>query len=197
MQVPAAQSLVVLQGLPKALFAQVPAVQTPERHFDGLLQVVPALPTHPAALGPHTWGSAQNGSSVPAGTLTHCPNGLHALQGSSQMLLQQAPSTHSATSAAQSVVLRHVFPPPHRRQVVPPQSTSLSSAFFTPSETDRQVVAVYFNEGGVVESVANYGLKDGKVFDFISRTTPAPGGKDEGILKSLFRNLGKKQLFGE
>ncbi|MBK9079914.1 MAG: outer membrane protein assembly factor BamE [Hyphomicrobium sp.] len=76
-------------------------------------------------------------------------------------------------------------------------STMSQSAFFTPSETDRQVVAVYFNEGGVVESVANYGLKDGKVFDFISRTTPAPGGKDEGILKSLFRNLGKKQLFGE
>ena len=76
-------------------------------------------------------------------------------------------------------------------------STMSQSAFFTPSEKDRQVVAVYFNEGGVVEKVANYGLKDGKVFDFISRTTPAPGGKDEGVLKSLFRNLGKKQLFGE
>ena len=76
-------------------------------------------------------------------------------------------------------------------------STMAQSAFFTPSEKDRQVVAVYFNEGGVVDKVANYGLKDGKVFDFISRTTPAPGGKDEGILKSLFRNLGKKQLFGE
>jgi outer membrane protein assembly factor BamE (lipoprotein component of BamABCDE complex) len=71
------------------------------------------------------------------------------------------------------------------------------SAFFTPTEKDRQVVAVYFNDGGTVESVANYGLKDGKVFDFISRQTPAPGGKDEGVLKSLFRNLGKKQLFGD
>jgi outer membrane protein assembly factor BamE (lipoprotein component of BamABCDE complex) len=76
-------------------------------------------------------------------------------------------------------------------------STMSQSAFFTPSEKDRQVVAVYFNQGGLVESVANYGLKDGKVFDFVSRTTPAPGGKDEGILKSLFRNLGKKQVFGE
>ena len=71
------------------------------------------------------------------------------------------------------------------------------SAFFTPTEKDRQVVAVYFNQGGTVETVANYGLKDGKVFDFISRQTPAPGGKDEGILKALFRNLGKKQLFGD
>lgn len=71
------------------------------------------------------------------------------------------------------------------------------TSFFTPTEKDRQVVAVYFNQGGTVDTVANYGLKDGKVFDFISRTTPAPGGKDEGILKSLFRNLGKKQLFGD
>jgi hypothetical protein len=54
-----------------------------------------------------------------------------------------------------------------------------------------------FQRGWCRRQVANYGLKDGKVFDFISRTTPAPGGKDEGVLKSLFRNLGKKQLFGE
>ncbi len=76
-------------------------------------------------------------------------------------------------------------------------STMGQASFLKPTEKDRQVVAVYFNQGGTVESVANYGLKDGKVFDFISRTTPAPGGKDEGILKSLFRNLGKKQLFGD
>ena len=77
-------------------------------------------------------------------------------------------------------------------------STMGQSSFMLPSEKDRQVVAVYFNEGGTVEQVANYGLKDGKVFDFISRSTPAPGAKDEGILKSLFRGLGKKtNIFGE
>jgi outer membrane protein assembly factor BamE (lipoprotein component of BamABCDE complex) len=75
-------------------------------------------------------------------------------------------------------------------------STDAQKSFFLPTEEDRQVVAVYFNQGGTVDHVANYGLKDGKVFDFISRTTPAPGGKDEGILKGLFRNLGKQQLFG-
>ncbi len=75
-------------------------------------------------------------------------------------------------------------------------STDSQKSFFLPTESDRQVVAVYFNQGGTVDSIANYGLKDGKVFDFISRKTPAPGGKDEGILKSLFRNLGKQQLFG-
>lgn len=76
-------------------------------------------------------------------------------------------------------------------------STDSQKSFFLPTEQNRQVVAVYFNRGGTVDSIANYGLKDGKVFDFISRTTPAPGGKDEGILKSLFRNLGKQQLFGD
>jgi outer membrane protein assembly factor BamE (lipoprotein component of BamABCDE complex) len=75
-------------------------------------------------------------------------------------------------------------------------STDQQKSFFLPTESDRQVVAVYFNHGGTVESIANYGLKDGKVFDFVSRKTAAPGGKDEGILKSLFRNLGKQQLFG-
>jgi len=75
-------------------------------------------------------------------------------------------------------------------------STQSQTAFFLPQEEDRQVVAVYFTPGGTVDRVANYGLQDGKVIDTISRTTPAPGGKDAGILKQLFRNLGKKQLFG-
>jgi len=77
-------------------------------------------------------------------------------------------------------------------------STMSQTSFMLPDETDRKVVAVYFNEGGTVEQVANYGLKDGKVFDFISAKTPAPGAKDEGIVKSLFRNLGKKtNIFGD
>ena len=76
-------------------------------------------------------------------------------------------------------------------------STEGQSAFFKPTEKDRQVVAVYFTETGTVDRIANYGLKDGKVFDYISRTTPTPGARDEGLLQQLFRNLGKKQLFGE
>lgn len=76
-------------------------------------------------------------------------------------------------------------------------STATQTAFLTPSEQDRQVVAVYFTQGGTVERVANYGIKDGRVFDFVSRTTPAPGGKDVGIIQQLFRNLGQKQIFGD
>lgn len=75
-------------------------------------------------------------------------------------------------------------------------STHTQSAFFKPEEKNRQVVAVYFNETGTVDRMANYGLKDGKVFDYISRTTPAPGGQEDGLLKQLFRNLGQRSIFG-
>lgn len=77
-------------------------------------------------------------------------------------------------------------------------STETQTAFFKPKEVSRQVVAVYFAPVvGTVTRVARYGLKDGKIFDFVSRSTPAPGGKEDGLLKSLFRNLGSKQVFGE
>ena len=77
-------------------------------------------------------------------------------------------------------------------------STMTQTSFMKESEKDRQVVAVYFNDGGMVDTVSNYGLKDGKVFDYISRKTPAPGSKDEGVLKQLFRGLGKKtNIFGD
>jgi outer membrane protein assembly factor BamE (lipoprotein component of BamABCDE complex) len=75
-------------------------------------------------------------------------------------------------------------------------STTSQVSFLTPSEIDRKVLAVYFSQHGTVERVANYGLKDGKVFDFISRTTQPADIRDEGILRQMFRNLGQKQLFG-
>ena len=77
-------------------------------------------------------------------------------------------------------------------------STKKQSSFMSPTETDRQVVAVYFNKVGTVDRVANYGMKDGKVFDTISRTTPSANQNDDGVLKSLFRNLGQRgSIFGD
>ena len=40
---------------------------------------------------------------------------------------------------------------------------------------DQRVIAVYFDQNRRVERLANYGLKDGKLFDFVSRTTPTSG----------------------
>ena len=76
-------------------------------------------------------------------------------------------------------------------------STATQTAFMLPTEQDRQVIAVYFSQAGTVDRVANYGMKDGRVFDYVTKTTPAPGGKDVGIIQQLFRNLGQKQIFGD
>ena len=52
--------------------------------------------------------------------------------------------------------------------------------------TDQRVVAVYFDKNRRVERLANYGLKDGRIFDFVSRTTPT-GGKDVAYLNAIFK----------
>jgi outer membrane protein assembly factor BamE (lipoprotein component of BamABCDE complex) len=49
------------------------------------------------------------------------------------------------------------------------------TAFMPPKEVDRRVVAVYFDKNRRVQRLADYGLKDGQAFDFISRTTPTSG----------------------
>lgn len=48
----------------------------------------------------------------------------------------------------------------------------------------QRVFTVYFDSEELVSRLADYGLKDGKVFDFISRTTPT-GGKDLTFLGRL------------
>lgn len=71
-------------------------------------------------------------------------------------------------------------------------STRQQTAFLTPKEIDRKIVAVYFTPVGSVERVAQYGIKDGKVFDFINRETPSAASSDDNILKMMFRNLGQR-----
>ena len=41
--------------------------------------------------------------------------------------------------------------------------------------------------------VASYGIRDGKVFDYISRTTPTAGA-DTNFIKGLFQNLGNAHI---
>ena len=48
-------------------------------------------------------------------------------------------------------------------------------AFLPQDVTNQRVIAVYFDKQRRVQRLANYGLKDGKVFDFVSRTTPTSG----------------------
>ncbi len=54
--------------------------------------------------------------------------------------------------------------------------------------TDQHVLAVYFTKDGKVDRIANDGMKDGKVFDFVSRTTPT-GGSEPDFLKNMMGGL--------
>jgi len=67
--------------------------------------------------------------------------------------------------------------------------TKTPVGFMKPQVVDRRVLAIYFDESRQVQRVANYGLEDGKVIDFITRETPSYGSED-GLLKELFRNIG-------
>ena len=60
--------------------------------------------------------------------------------------------------------------------------------FLRPEIVDQRVLAVYFDpKDKRVARIADYGLKDGKVFDFVSRTTPT-GGAELSILGQFFQN---------
>src|SRR6476661_9749767 len=52
------------------------------------------------------------------------------------------------------------------------QRAERSAAFMPYAVTDQRVVAVYFDKERRVTRLANYGVKDGKIFDFYSQTTP-------------------------
>lgn len=59
-------------------------------------------------------------------------------------------------------------------------------AFLKPEIIEQKVIAVYFDKNRRVTRVAQYGLKDGKVFDFLSQTTPTSG-EELSILKQLLQ----------
>ena len=61
-------------------------------------------------------------------------------------------------------------------------------AFMNPRIVDQRVLAVYFGADNRVSNIGHYGMQDGKVFDFISRTTPT-GGKETSFLGGLISGL--------
>ena len=65
-------------------------------------------------------------------------------------------------------------------------------SFLPQKVVDQRVVAVYFDKDRRVRRLAHYGMKDGRVFDFISRTTPA-GGQEMSYLIYLFKIVGMSE----
>jgi len=60
--------------------------------------------------------------------------------------------------------------------------------FMKPKVVDRRILAIYFDAQAQVAQIANYGLQDGKLFDFASQTTPT-GGRDQSFLGQLMTGM--------
>lgn len=76
------------------------------------------------------------------------------------------------------------------------QTRRQSVAFLPEKVVDQRVLAVYFDDNQAVSQIADYGLKDGKVFDFVTKTTPT-GGKDESFLQQMLAGgFGVGNVFG-
>jgi outer membrane protein assembly factor BamE (lipoprotein component of BamABCDE complex) len=73
------------------------------------------------------------------------------------------------------------------------QTTNRPVAFMNTHVVDQKVLAVYFDEGRTVKQIANYGLQDGQIFDFVTRTTPT-GGRDFSFLSQIFAAAGNVKL---
>ncbi len=63
--------------------------------------------------------------------------------------------------------------------------------FMQTEVTDQRVIAVYFDKQRRVQRLAEYGMKDGKLFDFVSRTTPTSGNENT-FLGYIFRTIQNK-----
>jgi outer membrane protein assembly factor BamE (lipoprotein component of BamABCDE complex) len=73
------------------------------------------------------------------------------------------------------------------------QKTERAAAFMPHEVIDQRVVAVYFDKDRRVERLANYGLKDGKIFDFVSQTTET-GGVELNYLRGILKSFTPKMI---
>jgi outer membrane protein assembly factor BamE (lipoprotein component of BamABCDE complex) len=113
----------------------------------------------------------QRGYVVPEGALQQIPVGASQEQ---VLIVMGTPSTVATVSG-------DVF------YYISQRSESVA-AFVPDKPTDQRVIAIYFDKDRRVERLADYGIKDGKVFDYVSRTTPT-GGRDTTYLQSIFGNF--------
>lgn len=71
-------------------------------------------------------------------------------------------------------------------------STQRTRPMGKPQVIDRKVVAVYFDQQDSVRQIANYGLKDGVVFDFAKGQTPSSG-KELSAIQQLLGNISNRR----
>jgi outer membrane protein assembly factor BamE (lipoprotein component of BamABCDE complex) len=124
-----------------------------------------------AALGACTGEQFQKGYILPAGALEQIPIGASQDQ---VLIVMGTPSTVATLSGE---VFYYIS-----------QRSERPVAFMNQKVVDQRVIAIYFDKNRRVQRLANYGLQDGRIFDFISRTTPTSG-QELSYLTPLFKLL--------
>jgi outer membrane protein assembly factor BamE (lipoprotein component of BamABCDE complex) len=113
----------------------------------------------------------QRGYVIPEGALEQIPLGASQEQ---VLIVLGTPSTVATVSGEAFYYIS--------------QRTEKAVAFLPDKPVDQRVVAVYFDKNRRVERLADYALRDGKVFDYVTRTTPT-GGRDANYLSSIFSKM--------
>ena len=113
----------------------------------------------------------QRGYVLPEGALEQIPLGASQEQ---VLLVLGTPSTVATVSGEAFYYIS--------------QKAQREISFMRTKVTDQRVIAVYFDRDRKVQRLAEYGMKDGKIFDFVSRTTPTSG-NDLSLVSTFIHNL--------
>ena len=124
-----------------------------------------------AALGGCTGEQFQKGYILPQGALEQIPIGASQDQ---VLIVMGTPST---VATLDGEVFYYIS-----------QRAERPVMFMNQKVVDQRVIAIYFDKNRQVRRLANYGMKDGRIFDFISRTTPTSG-QELSYLTPLFKLL--------
>lgn len=65
-----------------------------------------------------------------------------------------------------------------------------TTAFFDPAVTDQEVLAISFDDNGIVQNMKIYGQEDGRQIAYVDRTTPTEG-NSLTVIQQLLGNLGR------
>ena len=65
-----------------------------------------------------------------------------------------------------------------------------SLAFFEKEVLDQRVLAIEFDEVGLVKDIRHYGIEDGRIIELADARTPTRG-QELGFLEQLFGNVGR------
>jgi outer membrane protein assembly factor BamE (lipoprotein component of BamABCDE complex) len=113
----------------------------------------------------------QRGYVLPEGALEQIPLGASQEQ---VLLVLGTPSTVATVSGEAFYYIS--------------QKADRPISFMPIKVTDQRVIAVYFDRERKVRRLAEYGMKDGKVFDFVSNTTPTSG-NDLNVITTIIHNF--------